>query len=179
MLGIEGFQGLAATRTLRKMIQDLNKARAADRKDKTGKRMKDVLTGKARKAVDQREGKTILHYVQIIRSKFAGYVIRRHEKSIDWEGNLLTGLDPPCEVKLALTMYPLEAEYYTQLLADLEKIGKVNARDQKVCTLSPIPFAIRPRRRRAFCVGPSASCGLVRVRTPAPTICTEVGTVST
>ena len=94
--------------------------------------MKAVLTGKSKKAVDQKEGETILRYVDLIRSKFNGHVIRRHNKSKDWEGKPLTGLDPPCEVKLALNMYPHEAEHYTNLLNDLEKIEHISARDQKV-----------------------------------------------
>ena len=65
---------------------------------------------------DREQGKVIVQWVKDIRQRFAGYTIRRHAKSKDYSGQLLTGLAPPEEVSLHVKMYEQEYAIYGDLI---------------------------------------------------------------
>ena len=108
-IGLHGFREAPETNAeLEEMTQDLSRARREDRKiqqgyeDQTRSALSRMFQGKqeqggvsaAQQAVDQNFRKANAMWMTKIRAKYQGAVIRRTVNSLDYSGNVISGLEP-------------------------------------------------------------------------------------
>jgi hypothetical protein len=148
-MGIEAFDS-SHDKEANKMASQLRAAATKDRKRLSqGNRAKTVLMatvkGDAGVKFESAYRDKMVWWVEIIRKRYAGFVVRRTILSVDNKGSRISGLEPFQEHYLQVELYQHEIQNLETLAQGLLKDGTHRAARHAVGSVSCLPPSINLR----------------------------------